>query len=345
MLYKSLYSNILHIICSVKLLQSLILEHIESCAECRENWQQVSAGAQHVQSLLSKAAGKAKETLRCLSEDQIRQYIADTLDQRSRQIADRHLDRCSKCRDAVAAKYAEAYEEEGGAWWNRYVEEQLISLLGLLPQAELDKIIGELETAPAQSELTGQVIRLPIPEPARGETMRLAAATGKGFSTRTIRQDDPAFEIELVQFGEQLRMTIRSLAEDPSQKECLARVEFLEQDHCRFSMVVLIEDGQGRCIVQPDEVRRLKLDQEGLSPRVELVDSIAKLAEAGAEAYVPILEKLLKHEDPNIRRSAVAVTARICGPGSRPLVETLSNDPDESVRSAAKKALNQFPGS
>jgi hypothetical protein len=321
-----------------------ILDHVEVCAECRENWQQVSAGAQHVQSLLFKAAGKTKETLRCLSEDQIRQYIADTLDQHSRQIADRHLDRCSKCRDAVALKYAEAYEKEGGAWWNRYVEEQLLSLLSLLPQAELNEIIGELETAPSQSDISGQIIRLPILEPASGEAMRLAAATGKGFSSQTIRQDDPAFEIELVQFGEQLRMTIRSLAEDSSQKECLARVNFLEQDRCRLSMVVLIEDGQGRCIVQSDEVRKLKLDKESLSLRVELVDTIAKLAEAGPEAYVPILERLLRHEDPNIRRSAVAVTARICGPKSRPLIEPLSNDKDESVRSAVKKALDQFPG-
>jgi hypothetical protein len=321
-----------------------ILQHVEVCAECRENWEQVSAGAQHVQNLLSKAASKAKETLKCLSEDQISQYAANKLDPHSRQIADRHLDQCSRCRDAVALKYAEAYEKEGGAWWNQYVEEQLLSLLSLLPQAELNEIIDELETAPAQSGLTGQVIRLPILEPARAEAMRLAAATGKGFSSQTVRQDDPPFEIELVQFGEQLRMTIHSLAEDSSQKECLARVNFLEQDRCQLSMVVLIEDGRGRCIVQPDEVRKLRLDQESLSLRVELVDTIAKLAEAGAEAYVPILERLLRHEDPNIRRSVVAVTVRVCGPQGRALVEPLANDKDESVRSAVKKAMDQFPG-
>lgn len=321
-----------------------ILEHIEVCAECRENWEQVSAGAQHMQSLLSKAASKAKETLKCLSEDQISQYVADKLDPQRRHAADRHLGKCSMCRDALAAKYAEAYDKEGGAWWNQYVEEQLLSLLSLLPQAELNEIVDELETEPSQSELTGQVIRLPILEPARGEAMRLAAATGKGFFTQTVRQDDPPFEIELVQFGEQLRMTIRSLAEDSSQKECLARVNFLEQDRCRLSMVVLIEDGQGRCIVQPDEVRKLKLDQESFALRVELVDTIAKLAESGAEAYVPILERLLRHEDPNIRRSAVAVTVRICGPQARSLIESLSNDKDDSVRSAVKKALDQFPG-
>jgi len=321
-----------------------ILQHVEVCAECRENWEQVSAGFQHVQSLLSQAANKARETLKCLSEDQVSQYAADTLDPHSRQIADRHLDNCSRCRDAVAVKYAEAYENEGGAWWNQYVEEQLLSLLSLLPQAELNEIINELETETSQSELTGQIIRLPILEPARGEAMRLAAATGKGLSTQTVHQDDPAFEIELVQFGEQLRMTIRSLAEDSSQKECLARVNFLEQDSCRLSMVVLIENGQGRCIVQPDEVRKLRLDQESLSLRVELIDTIAKLAESGSEAYIPILERLLRHEDPNIRRSAVAVTARVCGPQARSLIESLSNDKDDSVRSAVKKALDQFPG-
>jgi hypothetical protein len=324
--------------------KNILLEHIAVCADCRENWEQVSAGAQRMQSLMSEAASKARETLKCLSEDQISQYVADTLDPHRRQVADRHLDKCSRCRDALAAKYAEAYDREGGAWWNQYVEEQLLGLLSLLPQAELNEIVSELEAAPAQSDLTGQIIRLPILEPARGEVMRLAAATGKGFSSQTIRQDDPPFEIELVQFGEQLRITIRSLAEDSSQKECLARLNFMEQGHCRLSMVVLIEDGQGRCIVQPDEVRKLRLEQESLSLRVELIDTIAKLAEAGAEAYVPILEKLLRHEDPNIRRSAVAVTLRIRGPQARPLIETLSNDEDESVRSAVKKALDQFPG-
>jgi HEAT repeat protein len=88
----------------------------------------------------------------------------------------------------------------------------------------------------------------------------------------------------------------------------------------------------------------LRLDQESLSLRVELVDTITKLAEAGAEAYVPILERLLRHEDPNIRRSAVTVTVRICGPQGRALVEPLANDKDESVRSAVKKAMDQFPG-
>jgi hypothetical protein len=324
--------------------KKILLAHIAVCVDCRENWEQVSAGAQRMESLMSEAASKAREALKCLSEDQISQYVADTLDPQRRQVADRHLAKCSKCRDALAAKYVEAYDREGGAWWNQYVEEQLFSLLSLLPQAELNEIIDELETAPSQSDLTGQIIRLPILEPATGEAMRLAAATGKGFSTQTVRHDDPPFEMELVQFGEQLRMTIRSLAEDSSQKECLARVNFLEQDRCRLSMVVLIEDGQGRCIVQPDEVRKLKLDQESLSLRVELVDTIAKLAESGADAYIPILERLLRHEDPNIRCSAVAVTVRVYGPQARPLIETLSNDEDESVRSAVKKALDQFPG-
>ena len=321
-----------------------ILEHVEVCAECRENWEQVSAGAQHMQRLMSEAGNKARAALKCLSEDQISQYVARTLDPHRKQIAERHMATCSRCRDAVAAKYVQAYDREGNAWWNRYVEEEILGLLSLLPQAELNEIIDELEKAPSQSDLAGQIIQLPILEPARGEAMRLAAATGKGFSTQTVRQDDPAFEIELVQFGEQLRISIRSLAEGPSQKECLARLNFLEQGHCRLSMVVLIEDGQGRCIVKPDEVRKLKLDKESLSLRVELVDTIAKLAEAGAEAYIPILEKLLRHEDPNIRRSAVAVTVRIRGPQARPLIEALSNDEDESVRSAVKKALDQLPG-
>jgi len=323
--------------------EQALQQHIEICPDCRDRWKRMSAGAKHVESLLSEAAGKTQAAGECLSGDLLTGFVEDTLKPEERQVVEDHLTQCSGCRDALAEKFSDAYAKEGNTWWSEYVGRQILGLLVQLSEEEIDDALEALGATLAPPVRSEAIIQLPALEPAESEARRLAAATGEGFSVQTLHQDEPAFEFELTQFGEQLRITARSLGEDSPYKDCLAKLEFLEQDICRSSRFILIDKGEGRCVIEPDDVRRLRLREGHLALRLEPLITIDQLASAGSDAYIPILSRLSIHKDPRIRRAAVEVIARICGPKARSLIEPLADDDDETVRSAIKKALSQFP--
>lgn len=318
-------------------------QHIELCLDCGTRWQRMSGGAQHAETLLLEAARKARTAGGCLSEDLIAGFIDQTLDPRKRRMAEEHLSQCPRCRDALADRFSEAYEREGDFWWSQYVGQQVLGLLAQLPEEEINYLVEDLNVAPTPLSQSEAVIKLPILEPAESEARRLAAATGEGFSVQTLRQDEPPFEFELVQFGEQVRITARILDEDSPYKECLARLGLFERDTCRWSRVILIDNGEGEYVLEPEDVRGLRLQRGHLALKLEPLVTLDQLASAGSEAYMPILSRLTKHEAPMIRRGTIEVIARICGPKAHSLIEPLADDEDEMVRLAAKKALNQLP--
>lgn len=318
-------------------------KHIELCPDCRNRWQRVSAGAQHVESLLSAATGKPPLARGCLSEDVLAGFINQTLGPEKRHAAEEHLAQCSHCREALADRFSDVYAKEGDTWWSEYVGRQVLSLIAKLPVGEVDKILETLKVTSIRPVRSQAVIKLPVLEPAESETRRLAAATGEGFSVQTLQQDEPPFEFELVQFGEQVRIIARPLEEDSPYKNCLARLQLFERESCRWSRVVLVDNGEGQCVIEPADTRELRLQQGRLAMKLEPLVTLDQLASAGSEAYMPILNRISKHTDPAVRRAAVEVIARLYGPQARSLIEPLANDDDETVRLAAKKALNQFP--
>ena len=103
--------------------RQLLQEHIESCSDCRARWQRVSRGSQYVDSLLAETATG------CLSEEQLAGFVEGTLNKHAKNAAEDHLLRCQRCSEALAAKFTDAYTQQGDKWWSEYVGGQMLSLL------------------------------------------------------------------------------------------------------------------------------------------------------------------------------------------------------------------------
>ena len=314
----------------------VLQQHIGVCPECRARWQQMSEGARHMESLLD-AAWKASRN--CLSEDVLDGFVSSRLDSDTRTAAEEHLFDCENCRDALAIRFADAYEQQGDVWWSTYVAHQMFQLLALVPEI-LEELLGVLKITVGELLETGQIIRLPMFD-QRG---RLAASTGDGLSEQRFNQDDPPFEFHLVQFGRQLRIEIRAEeGEDSPYATCLGKLEILEGQICRYFRVVQVDKGQGQCILEPDEALAIPLGDRPPAMRFTPLVTLADLETVGAEAYRPILARLLRDVEPSVRRAAVEVAARIYGPSVDSLIGHMTEDDNHGVRQAVEKALSQFP--
>jgi len=318
-------------------------QHIQSCPDCSARWQRMSDGAQYVADLFSKAASQARAAGGCLSADVLTGYVNQTLEPEDRLLAERHLADCHNCRDALAGEFAAAYETEGDTWWSQYVGEQILGLLARLPEGEIDGILEMLNTAPAPSVQSQTVIRLSVFEPAESQATRLAAATGEGIWEQRLHQDEPPFDFHVVQIGEQVRVSVRPAGAEAGHEDCLGSLQFMAADRCLCTRVILIEKGEGRCILEPHQARAIQPEQADLVIRFVPAATLAELSSMGSEAYRPMLEELLRHNEPQMRQSAIAVAARIYGPQAESLIRPLLDDPDDTVRSAAGKALGRFP--
>jgi len=318
-------------------------QHIANCPSCSGRWQRLTDGVQYVENLLSGADKKSKATDDCLSDETITEFVNQSLEQQQKQAVESHLIRCVHCRDAMAERFSEIYQSQGHTWWRQHVGRQLSALFSLLSISEIEEITEQLTDTALPQGRSDAVIKLPLTEPVVTRSRRLAAATGEGFSEQTLRQEDPPFEFHLVQFGEQLRISCKSLKQNSPYNDCLAKIELFEVDNLRWSQVVLIERGQSRCVITPDQMDNLRPEKTNLVVKLQPVATLEQLSSVGSQAYKPILEKLLHHKEAKIRRGAVEVVARIYGTEGRQLIEPLVKDSDQTVSQAAKKALNRLP--
>ena len=317
-------------------------QHLRTCSRCRGQWDQMVAGGKYVDSVLTRAEQRSPKTS-CPSEDVLSNYLTDALDPEQKQTVEDHLRECMDCRDKTLTTWrlSEVHAEEGETWWAEYVGEQMLHFVAAVPEA-FDEVLAACN-APAPSVIhLGPIIRLPAFEPAQLVRRRKAAATGEGFHEQVLHQDDPPFEFHIVQFGDQVKIKAIAEAPDSPYRDCLARLELMEGDRCRLSRVILVEKGQGECALGPDQTRAVRPDRTDMAVKLAPLVTLEQLGEAGGEAYVPILERYLRHDEPAIRRGAVEVLVRIGGPAARPLIEPLATDPDEEVRAAVRKGLDQM---
>jgi hypothetical protein len=278
----------------------------------------------------------------CPSDEQLASFADHRLDADADRAVAEHLAVCPRCTDKVAEMFCEDYAREGEQWWSQYAGRQILSLLARLPESQIEELL-ELRQSPTAATSPPTIIKLPIFEPAGSAVRRLAAATGDGLSVQKLSQQAPAFDFELVQFGRQLRITAAATDEDPSYRNCLARLILAVSGKPLLSRIVLVEEGRCRCVLEPEELDRLASPQGPVTLRLEPLTAAESLVEAGEDAYIPILAKLLADEDPGIRCGAVQVLARIGTPKVRRLIEPLVQDGDPDVRAAAGKALRQWP--
>ena len=246
-----------------------------------------------------------------------------------------HLTSCERCR-TLHKRLERALAQRRVAVTQP--SKEILRLVSEVPEM-LDEVLAAAKAVLRLVTRSDAIINLPLFE-APGAAPRMAAATGEGYSEQVLRQDEPPFEFRLTQFGEQLRVTVRALGPSSPYEECLARLRLFEGDACRFTRHILIREGEGRCIIEPDVARAIRPRKGALRIEMEPVLTLDHLAAAGTEAYLPILERLLKHEDPRIRRHTVEVLSLIRGPAAAPLVESLANDADETVRAAVRRVLD-----
>lgn len=315
-------------------------QHLTTCPRCRARWDQLREGAASATSTFRRAMAVPPRG-ECPSREVLTAYLDRTLGPDEAQDVDAHLAACPECSDRVA-KLLEDRAPKAEDAFRRYLARRLLDLLVRVPE-EADALAAALRSHPETPAPPTPDVRLPLAEPATGAALPLAAATGEGFSEQVLRQEDPLFEIHLVQFGDQLRVTVRTREAESPYRDCLARLVFLEGDTVRFARVVRVADGEGRCVLPPDKTEALRPEREPLAARLEPLVTLEDLAGAGADAYTPILDRLLRHQDPAIRRHAVEVLAVIRGPAACPMIRPLADDPDDSVRAAVQQTLARFP--
>jgi len=299
------------------------------------------------------------DTKNCISDTDLVRLWENELVPQKKTLVQQHLENCTKCMkrweqmsagagyfddlmdDNAISKLEKEYDEKGQMWWSEYVAEQIFGLLVQVPDQINDfrKILGVKASVFVRSEA---VIDLPLLQPAQEHVKRLAAATGEGFAEQRLHQDEPPFDFHLVQFGEQLRINV-SAPEDSPYKHCLARLELLRADVCMLSRILSVDKGEAQLVLEPKDIRPLKLSQQRISVKLMPLVTQQQLIEAGAEVYVAILTKLLEHNEPVIRCNTVKVIARILGSEAPSLIKPLANDSSEIVRAAVQKALKQFP--
>ena len=176
--------------------------------------------------------------------------------------------------------------------------------------------------------------------PKADAARRLAAATGDGFSEQVFREDQPPFEIRLLQFGQELRVTASVTDRDSPYANCLAELRLLEGGDCRFSQIILIQDGQGRCLIQQAAIQHARPSDQPVRVAVQPLLTANQLTAVGNAVFVPILERLLTQDDVEIRRAAVRLLGEMRDPAAAGLLGRAAQDADDQVRALAQAALD-----
>ena len=317
--------------------------HLAGCAQCKARWDEMAADSRYFREMLQREVPASAPGTPCPSDQVKALYIDDALTADEKRTVEEHLLECSLCREHIllTRHLGDAYAREGASWQAEYLGRQVMRLVGAAPEI-LDDVLALSQAEHVTVIRPRDAIRLPILQPARDAALRLAASTGEGLREQVFQQQDPPCALHLLQVGKELRVEVRVLGQ-PAYMNCLARLHFTQGDELLCSHVLIIEDGVGQCVLSPSQVKTLRPERVPLMVHVEPLKSLGQLSATGVQAYMPVLAKLLAHEDPSIRRHAVTVLSRIGDSSVRRLIEPLSGDHDEGVRAAVRKALGILP--
>jgi anti-sigma factor ChrR (cupin superfamily) len=315
--------------------------HMEICDRCRRDWEKTSAGAKYLQTTFDAGEEEHREDDHP-SIDVLAAYAYDALAPQETEAISDHLASCALCEETVSETRAFRAGEDR--------DEQVVilrsagrHLLGVLARTgdEAPALLDVVRVEAPQGRWSPDDARVPALLAPHIAAQRVAAAEGEGFTRQTIRQEEPPFELSVVQFGEQLRVSARVLDEASGYADCLARLEFFEGDRCRLARVILVEHGRSECILSPEDAKAARPDSQGVKVRLSPLVTLEQLAEAGADAYMPILAKLLRNADSRIRLETIRVLERLGGPRACELIRRMTDDTDAQVRVAAQRVLER----
>ncbi len=151
--------------------RQVLQQHLDTCRNCRDRWEQMAAGAHDIDAVFGIPASSSD---RCLPLDVLAGYLDETLDPAEKTAVDSHLDRCKECREAIERiqQASRAFDFEGDAWWEKYSACQALQLAVHAP--EVARELAELATSSAPSASgSDNVIRLPVLESLEASSRRL----------------------------------------------------------------------------------------------------------------------------------------------------------------------------
>ena len=320
--------------------------HLDACNTCRQRWEEFSQKANWLSNRMAvnRQQSERKTAGPCPDPERLAEYTSGVLSATDAQAVEQHLQHCFMCASQVCDVLLDVWEEEHSSS-NAEVRTTAASVLWLvshMPQSP-HWVRSLTSKAPRRLMHFRENIQLPVMMPHAQRAQRLAAASGDGFSEQVIRQTDPPVTIHLTQFGQELRITVRVEPSVSAYTHCLAELKFLEGDLCRLTRVVLIEDGRGRCLIDPDSVLAALPQQQPFQVTLDPILTLEDLETAGTSAFIPILEKLVMQPQPEIRGIAIKLLGQTTDPVARALLQRLSQDPDSQLATWARQALQAKP--
>lgn len=210
----------------------------------------------------------------------------------------------------------------------------LASKITIPPETWAQKAGGDVYKFPEH-------VALAMFAPAEDRQKRLAAGTGKGFGKQLLADDKTPFQIEMVQFGSELRLTISLKEGSLEPSDGLVAVLLSEGKETYLAQVVRITEGKGSCSLSQALLEKLPRRQP-VYISIAPLDASKLWQGSGAALSADVLLPLLKDADASLRQAAVELLGEIGDPAATEAVAALKNDPDESVRNAATAAIRRL---
>ena len=316
-------------------------KHLSSCPTCSRRWEDYSKDADLVAETLRKPHPRSSVPVGpCLSDDQVAEYVSRVMAAKDTEAVERHLKGCRSCAAQVRSARFFCWEAEHG----ELIQESSAGPGKLLELVSRAGPSGSMRQAlqagqPGPSVLFTEPIRLACLAPKVDAAQRLAAASGEGLSEQVFRRDQPPFEVHLVQFGQELHVTVQVGEAASPYADCLAELRLLQDDRCMLTRIVLVREGLGRCVINPSAIEQARPDRQAVKLSVHPLLTASQLASAGTPAFVPILEQLLDQDDVEIKQAALKMLALIGGPQATALLKRACGDASPPVRATAQEAL------
>jgi len=304
------------------------LEHLRRCAKCRDL---VRKTITLYRGLSGVFARESRED--CSGGAELADYQQGRLNSADNERIEKHLKHCVRCA-------ADLYDLRIESTISLETPESVFKIYQ--SAADKDPINKWFKHAIQQNFNYPETIKLPAFIPKTEQSLRLAAATGSGFEKQNLTQKQLPFDIEISQFGQECRITLKLKENLHDYANCLVRLIFCEGKSERLAKPVLVKNGAGKCLLSPDEVDACVPEENPLTINIETV-SIDKLHKKTKDpAIIEALIKLLRHFDAQVRLSAINLLAETDSKQVLRAIAELKKHPDPLVRAAAQKALKQL---
>ncbi|MEW6237237.1 MAG: zf-HC2 domain-containing protein [Candidatus Omnitrophota bacterium] len=329
--------------------------HLQECALCSQRMDHLQWAKSYLLSLSQNLDNEHPHP------ELVVAYLHGELEPELAQWVERHLDFCQEClltdevvNDAFAPRtYEQKYIEENfpaavgeAAAWERIQRHSgALTQQGkrILSLHELCSKVGDrlhsLRTIkdyffPQPIALTGLAPALTSAE---------YAAPGEGFEEERIETGESPFFLTLIKFGKEYRINVKS--DDPAYQEGLLLVQFLEEAFARMSALIPLQKGEGEYRLAEEERMLAAAIKHKLQVRIAILWPLADLRKADREKAACSFVELLAHHAPEIRISALKILSHLGVKSILSNLASLKDDPDENVRNAAMRAMQEINGS